>query len=102
MVIVISVSDCATPWRREESFRFNPNSVNCRRICALQCACNNVRIVLIKVSILYEGDDVSEDEFCLQLSVLLMILSNASPKDSLYAVETAMLVFSTIAVTLQD
>jgi hypothetical protein len=61
---------CAILWRRELNFRFTPVTVNSRRIYALKCVCENVRIVLINVYMPFEDDDVSEDEFCLQLSII--------------------------------
>jgi exonuclease III len=58
-------SDCAILWLRELNSHFTPVPVNSRRICALQCVCENVRIVLINVYMPFEDDDVSENEFCI-------------------------------------
>jgi exonuclease III len=61
---------CAVSWHRELNFRFTPITENSRRICALHCVCENVRIVLINVYLPFENDYVSEDEFCIQLSII--------------------------------
>jgi exonuclease III len=92
---------CAILWRRELNFRFTHVTVNSRRICALKCVCENVRIVLFNVYMPFEDDDVREDEFCLQLSVIDDIIQRF-PDCFIICGGDFNVIFNAIALILKD
>lgn len=56
-------------WHRELDLNFSLLETDSRRVCAMTCTIDQVKILFINVYLPYE-DSNSEDDFCLQLSVM--------------------------------
>jgi hypothetical protein len=57
-------------WHRELDLNFSLLETDSRRVCAMTCTVDQVKILFINVYLPYEEDSDSEDDFCLQLSII--------------------------------
>jgi hypothetical protein len=61
---------CMIMWHRELDLNFSLLETDSRRVCAMTCTNDQVKILFINVYMPYEEDSNSEDDFCLQLSIM--------------------------------
>jgi hypothetical protein len=61
---------CMIMWHRELAVNFSLLETDNCHVCAMICTVDQVKILFISVYLPYEEDIDSEDDFCLQLSII--------------------------------